>query len=101
MSRARSVAASLVEDRGPSRPARRRDHAGSTGSIRGAQALEPRVLLSTFIVSNTNDGGAGSLRQAITQRQRPAQRRLPGRDPFRHRRQRSAYDQPDLGPAAD
>ena len=51
---------------GPSRPARRRDHRWKHWiGPWGAQALEPRVLLSTFTVSNTN-GGAGSLRQAIT-----------------------------------
>ena len=30
-----------------------------------SEPLESRVLLATFVVSNTNDGGAGSLRQAI------------------------------------
>ncbi len=33
----------------------------------GFEALEVRVALSTFVVSNLNDGGAGSLRQAIAQ----------------------------------
>ena len=31
----------------------------------GVARLEDRTLLSTFVVSNTNDGGPGSLRQAI------------------------------------
>jgi len=29
------------------------------------EALETRQLLSTYVVINTNDSGAGSLRQAI------------------------------------
>ena len=33
--------------------------------FRTAEALEPRVLFSTFTVTNTNDSGLGSLRQAI------------------------------------
>src|SRR5690349_180499 len=51
----------------PSRPPRRRDHRRrpSIGPC-GSPALEPRVLLSIFTVSNTQDAGAGSLRQAIT-----------------------------------
>ena len=32
----------------------------------GLEAVESRTLLSTLIVTNTNDSGAGSLRQAIT-----------------------------------
>ena len=34
-------------------------------SHRAVEALEARVLLSTFTVTNTNDSGVGSLRQAI------------------------------------
>lgn len=30
-----------------------------------AEAIEPRVLLSTYVVANTDDSGPGSLRQAI------------------------------------
>ena len=30
-----------------------------------AEEVEPRVLLSTYVVANTNDSGPGSLRQAV------------------------------------
>ena len=47
----------------------RRSHRGYLGRrIRFAPAcdgLEVRALLSTFVVTNTNDSGSGSLRQAI------------------------------------
>ena len=33
--------------------------------LRAVEALEPRVLFSTFTVTNTDDSGPGSLRQAI------------------------------------
>ena len=40
----------------------RRDR-GPDGAV--VEACEPRVLLSTYLVTNTNDAGPGSLRQAI------------------------------------
>jgi hypothetical protein len=46
-----------------SREAARRHRRQALGLA--AQALEPRVLLATFLVSNTNDSGTGSLRKAI------------------------------------
>jgi hypothetical protein len=46
--------------RKPSAPARRPARWRPT-----LEALEDRLVLSTFIVNNTNDSGAGSLRQAI------------------------------------
>ncbi|MHB1558377.1 MAG: Ig-like domain-containing protein [Isosphaeraceae bacterium] len=46
------------------RPSRRRARRGFELSC---PALEPRTLLSTFTVSNTNDSGTGSLRSAIEQ----------------------------------
>src|SRR5262249_15282431 len=44
------------------RPARITIRRGSRPTV---EALEDRRLLSVFMVSNTNDSGAGSLRQAI------------------------------------
>ena len=49
----------------------RRFHSGDRASraafqsISWAEVLERRVLLSTYLVTNTNDSGTGSLRQAI------------------------------------
>lgn len=48
----------------------KRQHAQSASKIRRATAVEPlesRVLLTVFTVTNTNDSGAGSLRDALTQ----------------------------------
>ncbi|MFO0908087.1 MAG: hypothetical protein U0794_06970 [Isosphaeraceae bacterium] len=45
---------------------RRRDERKRQASLRAVvQSLEPRMLLATFLVTNTADSGAGSLRQAI------------------------------------
>ncbi|MBX6313452.1 MAG: right-handed parallel beta-helix repeat-containing protein [Isosphaeraceae bacterium] len=46
-----------------SRPGRRR-HRERRGIV--VEALEGRVLLATFAVTNTNDSGSGSLREAMT-----------------------------------
>ena len=53
----------------PLSPTRR--HRAAAGIVRafhfrpGFEFMEDRTLLSTFVVSNTGDSGAGSLRQAI------------------------------------
>ena len=39
--------------------------AGAQRSRPGVESIEDRVLLATFLVSNLNDAGAGSLRQAL------------------------------------
>ena len=39
---------------------------GEERSVRVVEFLERRTLLSTFLVTNTNDSGPGSLRQAMT-----------------------------------
>ena len=45
---------------------KRADARAETGdSQTGLEELEPRILLSTFTVTNTDDAGEGSLRQAI------------------------------------
>ncbi len=45
--------------------ARAKTAAGSRGYVRGIEVLESRIAPATFLVLNTNDNGAGSLRQAI------------------------------------
>ena len=44
---------------------RRRSAGPSSGSVPRVEWMEDRTLLSTFLVSNANDSGPGSLRQAI------------------------------------
>ena len=60
---------SLKPSRRPSSPTRR--HRAASRIVRafpfrpGFEFMEDRTLLSSFLVSNTGDSGAGSLRQAI------------------------------------
>ena len=53
---------------------------------------------ATFTVTNTNDSGAGSLRQAILGRQRRARTR---HDRLQHHRLGRPHDRPGLGPPDD
>ena len=47
------------------KPVRRVSSRRPSAARPGLEALEDRMLLSTFFVTNVNDSGAGSLRQAI------------------------------------
>ena len=44
---------------------RRRHHRRPSGLVPRAECLEGRALLATFLVTNTDDAGSGSLRNAI------------------------------------
>src|SRR5215217_8264117 len=68
----------MRHDDGPSRAGRRAARGGRPRAMRSPEALEPRVLLATFTVTNAGDGGPGSFRDAIL-----AANNAPGADQIR------------------
>ena len=56
----------LSSHRDPARRARRRPGASRRRFAPNVDPLEVRALLSTIVVTDADDSGAGSLRQAIT-----------------------------------